>query len=224
MNVFFSPLDSQIASLDFILTLLLIGAALALICYGTYRLAHWVRKARAEPWPTPPPPPPLDATGWTLVIDGSNVARHRDSPDLNRLLSFLDNLHERLPGAEHVVFCDANLRHKFSREHREAYVALLGQREPCFEECPGGTTADEVLLKYARDGWPCIVVSNDKFANRDEVRLRQGIPLLKFSVKKDNTAHASQNVVVYKGADEMSRPTTIPLGRLLESPLGQGHR
>jgi hypothetical protein len=70
----------------------------------------------------------LDARGWTLVVDGSNFARHGD-PQLEHLRQVLRKLRYRFKDAKLRVFCDANLRYQFDEIDRKRFVRLVKQND-----------------------------------------------------------------------------------------------
>ncbi|WP_160050529.1 Hsp70 family protein [Nocardiopsis sp. FR4] len=132
-----------------------------------------------EPGPRPSPAAPLragegEAPGCRpLVVDGSNLAwgsQNRSMggrPTLARLHAALAELRDQYPGAEVIVFVDANFRHvvpdpEKARVDREIAQGVL-------HRVPSGTVggADVYLLDIARkkDG---VVVSNDGFSQHTE--------------------------------------------------------
>ncbi len=128
----------------------------------------------------------FNATGWTLLVDGSNFA-HRTTNNgstkvrLHHLMEVLNLLEHHFKNADIKVFCDANLRYKLNKTDQRKFIAEVEQRKPRFHETHG-KSADDVLLQYARKHKKCIIVSNDHFSKDDEPNLRLGTPLLKLNI------------------------------------------
>lgn len=165
---------------------------LALIALVIYGLIDVFRGASTKPRP------PIDATGWTLLVDGSNFAHRGSDVQLAHLEEVLDELARRFQNADLRVFCDANLRYKFDDGDRKEFEQLL-QRAPSnttYVETHG-KEADEVLLKYADKHDKCVVVSNDRFGKGDEIELRLDVPLLRVEIMA-NGVRLADRVHIYK--------------------------
>ena len=181
------------ASLADVLALMAMASVVGLVLYGLVRLL-----LGNKPAPTQPRrqrgsifrSPQMDASGWTLVVDGSNMAFRRDSRlgrDVARheyLQEVVDVLQRQLVGANIIVFCDASLRHRFSGEGLAEFETSLKFSTTMYRQCPAGTSADRYILRYAKEHERCIVVSNDRFGNGDEVELRLNVPLLRVTMSR----------------------------------------
>jgi rRNA-processing protein FCF1 len=157
----------------------------------------------------------LDARGWTLVVDGSNFARHGD-PQLEHLRQVLRKLRYRFKGAKLRVFCDANLRYQFDNIDRKRFVRLVEKDDDRFTETHD-RCADDVILEYAQDNPRCIVVSNDWFGKGDEIEKRQQIPLLRVDFTRSGKARLYRNVYIFRNPLRPHSKTSIPVARLLQS-------
>ncbi|HET8654779.1 MAG TPA: hypothetical protein VFL93_04650 [Longimicrobiaceae bacterium] len=97
------------------------------------------------------------------IIDGSNVAysTEADRPRLANIDLVCRKLDEE--GFQPVVVVDAALRHHIddTREYEKRVDA--GE----IHQAPAGTDADYFILSFARE-LDAIVVSNDRFRDRDE--------------------------------------------------------
>lgn len=158
--------------MDDALRLLVIAAGFAMVVYVFFRLIFGTSAGYHEP------PEPMDASGWTLVVDGSNFAHRGSDVRLAHLQDVLDSLEHCFRDARVLVLCDANLRYKFEGEDKREFEELVQEHDSGFRETHG-QAADGVILKHATDNGRCIVVSNDWFSKGDEVEMRQGIPLLR---------------------------------------------
>ncbi len=134
----------------------------------------------------PNPKSRFNATGWTLLVDGSNFA-HRSTNNgstkvrLHHLMEVLNLLEQHFKNANIKVFCDANLRYKLNKTDQRKFIAEVEHRKSRFHETHG-KSADDVLLQYARKNKKCIIVSNDQFSKDDEPNLRLGTLLLKLNI------------------------------------------
>lgn len=203
-----------------VIFLMVVSAVVGLVVYGIWKFIPDDETEQEAPW-KPGPKPPLDATGWTLVVDGSNYAhrnfRNQLDVKLEHLEEVLSALERRFQNAKFIVFCDANLRYKVKKNEVERYDLYLSENiwaEYDFRETHG-QAADGVMLKYACKNAPCIVVSNDKFENGEEVTLRQDVPLLKMRWRT-TPVRAYPSVIVHG----IMNSRTIPVGILIKDGKG----
>jgi hypothetical protein len=117
---------------------------------------------------------PIDATGWTLFIDTSNLCRDGDMASLQTLYDVMRKLKKRFENVRLVWVCDQSLKHKFPPGEREVFSKLLFELNVV--EVPH---ADGELLRLARTTPRSIVVSNDWFGEPALHRARRGVPLLR---------------------------------------------
>lgn len=154
----------------------------------------WLAGPRTSLRPRPSRLFPRDATGWTLLIDGSNFARRngpdgREDPRLEHLLEVIEVLRVGFHGAEFIVFCDANLRHVLDAAgDKAAFLELVRCGDGRFRETHG-KRADDVILEHARQHPRCIVVSNDRFRDEDHLAARVGVMLLRVNDRPPISIH-----------------------------------
>jgi rRNA-processing protein FCF1 len=209
-----SLLNFPVLLTDVILYLLL-SAVVGVIVYGVVVFLRDVRSGEYQR-PTRKPLLPVDATGWTLAVDGSNFAHRGEDVRLVYLEEVLDALKRRFENAEIRVFCDANLRYKFHGEDSREFLKLLKSRNSGFSETHG-RKADEVLLKTARAETRWIVVSNDRFReDDDEIVLRIGVPLLKVRLSRTRIRPAD-TVDLFRDRARPFTKTSIPVGTFIHS-------
>ena len=161
------------------------------------------------------PPEPVDASGWTLVVDGSNFAHWRDDVRLEYLEDVLSSLEHYFDGARIRVFCDANLRHKFDGEEKRRFERMVGRNSSGFRETHG-KSADDVLLTYASDKPRCIVVSNDWFAKGAELEMRLDVPLLRVERQPSGELFPHRYVNIFDDPDEPQARKKVPVGEFIE--------
>ncbi len=190
------------------LRLLLIATVFGLFVYVFFRAMFGTSKGYHEP------PDPVDATGWTLVVDGSNFAHLGSDVRLEHLQNTLSSLRHYFKNADFEVFCDANLRHKFEGEDKQQFKRLVGQSSAPFTETHG-QSADDVILAYAADNPRCIVVSNDWFSKGDEVEMRQGIPLLRIERSLGGEVFPHPHVNVFDDPQDVERRMKVPIEDLV---------
>lgn len=117
---------------------------------------------------------PIDATGWTLLIDTSNLVRDGDRASLKLQREVLKKLRHRFENVRLVWVCDRSLKHTFPPGEKEIFEKLLFERDVI--EVPH---ADTELLRLARETPKSIIVSNDWFGEEALHSARRGIPLLR---------------------------------------------
>lgn len=186
------------------ISLLLISTVFALFVWVFFRVLFDSSPGYHEP------PEPLDATGWTLVVDGSNFAHRGDDVRLDYLKDVLSSLQHYFRNADLRVFCDANLRHKFDSDDRRRFERLIDKKSTRFRETHG-QSADDVILRYAGDNPNCIVVSNDWFGKGDEVEKRRGIPLLRVEKPLSRDAFPHRYVNIFDDPDDPDRRKKVPV-------------
>lgn len=179
-----------------VITWMLLSAVVGLCIYGLLEALRQNRRSETDSDTSDSSDPhtrrkrrskrgPMDASGWTLFVDGSNFARHNDdgadNARLNDLDVVLDKLRSRFRNADIVVYCDANLRYLFDDEDRAAFERRLDTRQYVVTH---DEKADHPMLRNAREMSKCIVVSNDKFSDEPEADLRIGVPLLKVRISR----------------------------------------
>ncbi len=209
------PLDFPVPLSD-VLAYLFFSALFGLALYGFILMALDTSSddlGQKQRWQAPVLP--LDATGWTLLVDGSNFAYRGDEVRLCHLLEVLAALRKRFENADIQVFCDANLRHKFGADDQRKFLAMVKRPDAHFHETHG-KAADEVLLKHARKNPRCIVVSNDHFRDVDQLVLRIGVPLLKVGISRFGV-RLSDKVDIFRDPSQPFRNSWVPVGRLINA-------
>ncbi|TDP75220.1 hypothetical protein [Bradymonas sediminis] len=230
MLAILNPLDISISPPEIIALYILLLAVVTALLYLYLRILRRGRDPTREGYPVDDgsgrndrwraPRPSLDATGWTLLVDGSNFA-YRDLYDgskevrLSHLQDVLDALGRRFEHADIQVFCDANLRYKFDKEDKNQFLARVKCPNPSFHETHG-KAADEVLLKYARRNPNSIVVSNDRFRDDDQLQQRVGVPLLKVELA-NSRVYLKPAVDFFGDPNQPFKNSRTPLRKLFES-------
>ena len=105
------------------------------------------------------PPPP----GKRIILDGSNIMHWTDGqPDLRPVRDVLRTLRAR--GIAPSIVFDANAGYKLEGQYKNdtALARSLGIPRDRVMVVPRGTTADEVILRAARD-LNVPIISNDRF-------------------------------------------------------------
>lgn len=188
----------------------IIYGLITVLILGGIAFFLWVRTARDRR-----PPPALNARGWTLVVDGSNVSYRRNRARLAYMEEVLEMLRARFAGAELLVYCDASLRHQFRGEERKRFEALLKERDSGFVQSPKGRKADDFILGHAREHRRSIVVSHDWFSKGPELEMRLGVPLLRISFQ-DPKPRLAEKIIVFHDQENPERPTLYPLEPFLK--------
>lgn len=201
--------------LEDVLAILMFTALLGLVVYGFVDMFTAPASDGEHRRGTPEPLHPLDATGWTLLIDGNNFAYRNSVPRLEYLLEVIEILRHRFENAQIIVFCEANLRYKFSDEERREYVALFDTEDRAFIEVHG-KEADEVILKRARQQRRCIAVSNDWFGKGEELQLRIGVPLLQIRRSRGRVRPAD-SIYIFRDPRRPQQKTIIPVAKLFHA-------
>ncbi len=158
---------------------------------------------------------PLDATGWLVIVDGSNVSFRENRARLEYLEEVLELLEHRFQGARFLVQCDASLRHRFRGKERRRFEELLA-KDKRFAQAPKGRKADDFILHEAAEHGQAIVVSHDRFSKGPELEMRLNVPLLRISFHEDPPVLA-QKILIFEDEDDPERPRVIDLAEFLES-------
>ncbi|MGM0558981.1 MAG: hypothetical protein ACQEVA_21530 [Myxococcota bacterium] len=184
--------------------LLVISTVFGLLVWAFFRVMFRTSPGYHEP------PEPMDASGWTLVVDGSNFAHKGSDVRLEHLQDVLSSLQHYFRNANLRVFCDANLRHKFNGDDKRQFKKLLEGSNRKFRETHG-QAADDVILKYAGGNPRCIVVSNDWFSKGDEVQMRLDIPLLRIERTPAGEVFPHRYANIFDDPDEPEKRKRIPV-------------
>jgi rRNA-processing protein FCF1 len=191
------------------LRLLLIAAVFGLLVYLFFRALFGTSAGYHEP------PEPMDASGWTLVVDGSNFAHHDNDVRLSHLEDVVESLEHYFKDARVRVFCDANLRHKFGDQDARRFEQRVNNEADISET--HGQSADDVILKYASDHPRCIVVSNDRFSKGDEIEMRQDVPLLRIERPTGGRAFPHSYVDIFDNPNQPDARKRVAVRDLVES-------
>lgn len=103
-----------------------------------------------------------------FIIDGSNIInfqREISGASLKYLLAITNHL--EATNRPYLAFFDATAPHILPREEVQLYRNLLEERSENFKQVPGGTCADDFILRTASDHPNCKVITNDRY--RDHV-------------------------------------------------------
>ena len=192
-------------------TEIIISTLAALLLLGA--LIYWLW--RTTPTRRREPLEPLDARGWLLVVDGSNVSYRENKARLKHLEEVLDLLRHRFQGADLLVYCDASLRHQFRGKERQRFEALLA-KDPTFRQAPKGRKADDFILAHAAENPRAIVVSHDRFSKGPELEMRLKVPLLRISFHEDPPLLA-EKILRFEDEDDPERPSLYELETFLAS-------
>lgn len=129
------------------------------------------REAAAEAVETPSRPTP---DGRTFLIDGTNLIYwdvRRSGLKLGYVLALARFL--KATGVKYRVFFDAStpyrLREKGMPGDEARYRQALQARPDVFVEIPGGQQADAYLLMQAANDPSSVVISNDRFRDREHL-------------------------------------------------------
>ncbi|MFC0865520.1 Hsp70 family protein [Sphaerimonospora cavernae] len=108
------------------------------------------------------------AAAKSFVVDGSNLAWHGrdrrkgDIPSLDQLLSGVQALHTKFPGADVTVFVDATLRHQLPPGEQKVLDDAI--RQKIVHTTPAGThgKGDRMVVMFA-DETGSVIVTNDSY-------------------------------------------------------------
>ncbi len=156
------------------------------------------------------PPYSLNATGWTLVLDGTNLAHGElPHPDLDRLCRTVDTLKAGFRGAKIRIYFDASTQRKVPDDQKARYQRAINSPEPLCFECPSDAEADEILLGFAKNHGQTIVVSNDRFNKGDELHMRIGTPLLRVPFEDQMHPQLARNLHLFPNPNQPQQGTQV---------------
>lgn len=218
-----------------VLFLMAMSALVGLTVYGIIKLVgsarsddEGMRNRRDRRRHRKTPPSSLDASGWTILVDGGNFAHGGDDAadvSLTYLQEVLDALVGRFSGAEVIVFCNAKLRHEFDEKDRRKFEKIVDNTErrrarglPVFRETDG-QKSEKLILNDARERERCIVVSNRMLRNGDAPRLRIGVPLMNVQ-QSERGVRLAKALRIFNNAENPEAKTTIPVGTYIRRRNG----
>lgn len=177
----------------------------------TPREARGEREEREERVDRSPERAPINARGWTLYVDASNVCRDGESARLSDLHNTLRALSGRFELARLVVVCDANLRYHFSDAERPVFERLLARDN--FINMP---YADRELFARASRNPRSIVVSNDRFRDEELYPLRVGVATLSLHISGADVICCPSVTILQPGWGDRYSEETVRLDRYIQ--------